>query len=409
MPVVLCYFEGLTLDEAAQRLRCPAGTLRSRLARARDKLRHGLTRRGVVLPAAALAAVLDTRPASASVSSSLCDLTTRAALNFAAGQAAAPSAAALAQKVLRTMLIHKLRSIALTLLLLGAVATGAGYLAHALAINDEPRTSPAGRQPQAAAKPDDANPKPAPGRMFVVGRVLDPQGKPVPGATIAAHARSLAPGLVLNRVLRGPIPIGQARADGSGRFRLDAPRTSSARYDLFGVTALAPGHGAGWVALDPDDDQPSADITLPPEQVIHGRLFDLQGQPVPNVTLSVALIYHVLPQDPARVRHQLDSVSYWSAKINDFPAWPKPVMTDPEGRFTLRGVGRDLSAILIVHHPRFARQRIPVETDRTSKAKSITAALVPAQVITGRVTYADTGAGVASCLARGGWRRGRDG
>ena len=36
LPVVLCYFEGLTLDEAARRLRCPAGTLRSRLARARE-------------------------------------------------------------------------------------------------------------------------------------------------------------------------------------------------------------------------------------------------------------------------------------------------------------------------------------------------------------------------------------
>ena len=33
LPVVLCYFEGLTLDEAARRLRCPAGTVRSRLAR----------------------------------------------------------------------------------------------------------------------------------------------------------------------------------------------------------------------------------------------------------------------------------------------------------------------------------------------------------------------------------------
>ena len=58
LPVVLCYFEGLTLDEAAQRLRCPAGTVRSRLARACDKLRRGLTRRGVVLSAAALAAAL---------------------------------------------------------------------------------------------------------------------------------------------------------------------------------------------------------------------------------------------------------------------------------------------------------------------------------------------------------------
>ena len=34
LPVVLCYFEGLTLDEAAHRLRWPVGTLRSRLARA---------------------------------------------------------------------------------------------------------------------------------------------------------------------------------------------------------------------------------------------------------------------------------------------------------------------------------------------------------------------------------------
>ena len=60
LAVVLCYFEGLTLDEAAHRLRCPAGTVRSRLARACDKLRRGLTRRGVVLPAATLATDIGT-------------------------------------------------------------------------------------------------------------------------------------------------------------------------------------------------------------------------------------------------------------------------------------------------------------------------------------------------------------
>ena len=35
-PVVLCYLEGLTHDEAAQALRWPVGTVRSRMARARD-------------------------------------------------------------------------------------------------------------------------------------------------------------------------------------------------------------------------------------------------------------------------------------------------------------------------------------------------------------------------------------
>ena len=43
-PLVLCHLEGLTHDEAARRLRWPVGTVRSRLARARDKLRRRLSR-----------------------------------------------------------------------------------------------------------------------------------------------------------------------------------------------------------------------------------------------------------------------------------------------------------------------------------------------------------------------------
>ena len=44
--VVLCEFEGLSVDEAARRLGCPAGTVKSRLSRARDRLKRRLTRRG---------------------------------------------------------------------------------------------------------------------------------------------------------------------------------------------------------------------------------------------------------------------------------------------------------------------------------------------------------------------------
>ena len=55
-PVVLCYLEGRTHEEAARRLRCTAGSLRGRLDRAREKLKDRLTRRGLA-PAAGLAAL----------------------------------------------------------------------------------------------------------------------------------------------------------------------------------------------------------------------------------------------------------------------------------------------------------------------------------------------------------------
>jgi RNA polymerase sigma factor (sigma-70 family) len=55
LPIVLCYFEGLTHEQAASRLRWPLGTLKTRLLRARDRLRSRLERRGrpflILLPA----------------------------------------------------------------------------------------------------------------------------------------------------------------------------------------------------------------------------------------------------------------------------------------------------------------------------------------------------------------------
>jgi RNA polymerase sigma factor (sigma-70 family) len=48
-PVALCYLEGMTYEEAGRQLRCPKGTVAIRLARARERLRANLIRRGVVL------------------------------------------------------------------------------------------------------------------------------------------------------------------------------------------------------------------------------------------------------------------------------------------------------------------------------------------------------------------------
>ncbi len=59
-PLVLCYLEGLTQEQAAAQLRCPIGTVQSRLARGRAKLKTRLARKDVdqsaFLPVASLAA-----------------------------------------------------------------------------------------------------------------------------------------------------------------------------------------------------------------------------------------------------------------------------------------------------------------------------------------------------------------
>ena len=53
--VLLCYWEGLTQEQAALQLGCPIGTVRSRIARARDLLRHRLIRRGLPATTGAVA------------------------------------------------------------------------------------------------------------------------------------------------------------------------------------------------------------------------------------------------------------------------------------------------------------------------------------------------------------------
>ncbi len=252
LPVVLCYFEGLSLDEAARRLRCPAGTVHSRLARARARLRRGLARRGVVLSGTAMAAALAPRSASASIPPLLCDSTTRAAIAFAGGHAAVGGAltapaTAMAQEVLRSMLIHKLKAATLSLLLLATLATGAGYLSRSLATAPGGEAAPVtpgrlARSTRHARWPDPSQ-RPAPGRMFVVGRVLDPDGKPAAGAPvdIIGTSRMLLPDSEVK-----PMPyviLGQGTTDGDGRFHVDATRASSTRF--FHVYAIAGSTGPG--------------------------------------------------------------------------------------------------------------------------------------------------------------------
>ena len=126
-PFVLCYLQGHTNEEAARQLGCPKGTILSRLARGRERLRLRLVRRGIALTVTGLATLVIHNAALATVPAALVTDTARAASVFAAGNAAAApvSAAvvALTEGVLRTMFLTKLKLATAALLTLALVGT----------------------------------------------------------------------------------------------------------------------------------------------------------------------------------------------------------------------------------------------------------------------------------------------
>src|SRR5262245_34264787 len=84
LPLVLCYLEGRTRDEAAQ-LGWTPGRLKGLLERGRERLRGRLIRRGLA-PAAAGAALLAETAIAGPVPPLLAVATQRVALHLAAGE-----------------------------------------------------------------------------------------------------------------------------------------------------------------------------------------------------------------------------------------------------------------------------------------------------------------------------------
>jgi RNA polymerase sigma factor (sigma-70 family) len=157
MPLVLCYLEGRSNEEAAQALACPVSTLGWRLGRGRELLRGRLVRRGLALPAVAVEAAL-AEQAAAALPAALAEVVVRGAVAFTRGSAsasrAAPGAAALAEGVLRTMSLTKLR-FAAALALTVVLGLGAGLWTFRALTAGPPSgdkvEAPRARDPNAAA------------------------------------------------------------------------------------------------------------------------------------------------------------------------------------------------------------------------------------------------------------------
>jgi RNA polymerase sigma factor (sigma-70 family) len=149
-PLLLCYFEGKTSDQAARELGFPVGSMSWHLARAREALRERLSRRGVLLSTALLATAL-TEELVQAAPASLVTSSAGAAFVFASGglSSASTEAVALAEELLRAMGTVRFRVVAGVLLGVVAVAT-AGTIAYwswpsTPQVTDQVRQQPAPR------------------------------------------------------------------------------------------------------------------------------------------------------------------------------------------------------------------------------------------------------------------------
>ena len=135
LPLILCYLEGRTQDEAAGHLGWSRTTLQRRLTEARAALGRRLKQRGVIWPAALSAVLLSDCVASAALPSALVGSTVEAARCVAAGQSATPivsiKVVALTEGALKAMLLNKVKiasAILLVMALLGGLGAGAAML-----------------------------------------------------------------------------------------------------------------------------------------------------------------------------------------------------------------------------------------------------------------------------------------
>ncbi len=140
-PVVLCYLQRLTYAAAAHQLGLSEVAIRGRLARARDRLRKRLIRRGVTVPGGLLVAGA-VGEAQAAIPLMLIRSTIRIALGFLAGN----TAAVLAREVLNSMLLNQVK--AATILLVLGIGAGLGAWQALVAADDgKGQTKPGSKVP----------------------------------------------------------------------------------------------------------------------------------------------------------------------------------------------------------------------------------------------------------------------
>ncbi len=419
LPLVLCDLEGLTYEQAAIRLRWTEPTLRHRLLEARRRLRGRLARRGVTAGAMGAVMAASAAGARAAVPPAL----VRATVAAAAGGTASLSVAVLAGRLARGLLMGRVGRAAAGLLVV-AVMASAGTVAFVALGGQQPDGAMKVKHPAAAAKkhkPPAEIPASAE-TVEVRGRVVDPKGRPVAGASVRMYRR-----------VGDDQPDSSTKSGPDGRFTLRVRllpiqamlRRPGAMFPRVVATAPGSGYGPGWISSVPEPGAPEeATLQLAePGPPIEGRIIDLEGRPVAGARVKVDRIW--LPRDSrladwlARAA-ELGSTGPWDG-LAPMPAdLLDAVTTGPDGRFRLEGLGADRLAQLIVSAPAIATAQLwaanvdgatvhavnlqPIASSRsrtTYYSRRFEYAAVPSRPIEGTIVDRDSGRPIAGLKIEG--------
>ncbi len=358
--MVLHYFERLSTEATAQRLGCARGTVLSRLSRARDLLKQRLEQRGVapavLIPAGdTLTRWLPVVP----VPASLAQATTQAASSLGLAGAAIESVvsatvANLSRRVARTLALSRV-GVAASLILLATVGVSIGLAAtlgpddqpHRGAAMEKPRGTP--EKPQAPGAAQKANAE----SLVMRGQVVDPDGKPVAGAAILLS-------------LAGPGLNGEPRRLGAsgpdGRFEVSLPRGDvepppgrPGSPFLASLAAESPPFGPDWWSIDVKKAGEPIRLKLRRDDVpVEGRVINLEGRPVPNLSVKLMYISEFPPGLIGKLRENGGRMNppLWGEMRDAFiPGTQgpyRPATTGADGRFRMAGIGRGRVALLLV-------------------------------------------------------------
>lgn len=343
LPLLLCYLEGKSRDEAAEHLGWSAGVVKGALERGRIRLRNRLTRRGIAFSAGLLAVVDATR--SFAVPSQWIEST----ISLAQRAPIRPAVPALARGIAPMTASHRIW----TATFCAAILISAGSLIAA-STTAEPVQKKSPPVAQEAPKPE------ARDKLVVSGKVLDTVGKPIAGAKLYVPYFKKYPPTSEEDV--GAKLVGETAADGT--YKVEFEKTEITRYLVVG----AGGHAIGWVNLEKANGAIEATVKLANDLTIEGRVINTEGEPAAGATIRVSSIY--VPADGKLDAFLTGWKNDWSDAlrlVDDRLYMPLESVhgdgkADKDGKFVLKGIGANRIAHVDIVAPGYAKSTVYVIT-----------------------------------------------